>query len=117
MRYLAWLEKTLGAKLEEQPIGRPVYVRAFLKLTPDHGLLRGVAEEGVRVAAGWMNVAVAESFWQGGEREGYVSAMVRFRDGRAALIASELTQGDEPEVDVLVVGQQGSLRFEDVVLA
>ena len=116
MKYLAWLDKTLAAKLKEQPIGRPVFLRAFMQLTADHGRLREVAGEALVLAASWMGDTVVETVWQGDAKQGYVSAMARFRSGQTALISSELTHGEEPAVQLLLMGQHGSLRFEDVVL-
>ena len=116
MKYLAWLDKTLTAKLAEQPIGRPVFLRATLQLTADHGLLRTVAEETIRLAAGWMKAGVSSAHWQGGAADGHVAAMVAFAEGQSALVSSELTRGEEPAVELLLMGQHGSLRFTDVVL-
>jgi hypothetical protein len=116
MKYLAWLDKTLAAKLREQPIGRPVFLRAFMQLTADHGRLREVADQALVLATSWMGDSITETVWQGSAKEGYVSALVRFRSGQTALISSELTHGEEPAVQLLFMGQHGSLRFEDVVL-
>jgi hypothetical protein len=116
MKYLAWLDKTLSVKLRDQPIGRPVFLRAFMQLTADHGRLREVADQALVLAASWMGDSIAETVWQGGAKEGYISAMARFRSGQTALISSELTHGEEPAVQLLFLGQHGSLRFEDVVL-
>ncbi|MCC6586451.1 MAG: hypothetical protein IT168_07010 [Bryobacterales bacterium] len=116
MKYLAWLDKTLLAKLAEQPIGRPVFLRATLQLTADHGRLRQVAEEIIRLASGWMNSTTAATHWQGGPADGHLAALVSFAQGQSALISSELTHGDEPTVDLLLMGQHGAIRFTDIVL-
>jgi len=33
MRYFSWLEKTVGAQLSGDQVGKPVFVRAHLELT------------------------------------------------------------------------------------
>ena len=116
MKYLAWLDRTLAAKLAETPVGRPVFLRAFLQLTSDHGVLRGVAEETIRLAARWIGSEVRSVHWQGGVEEGYWTAMVEFEAGQTALISSETPGLGEPAAELLLLGQHGSLRFSDVVL-
>lgn len=116
MKYLNWLDQVLGAKLREKPVGRPVYLRAMLQLTADHGQLKTVAEQMIEIAKKHLGADVFAATWHGGPGDGYYSAMVEFAAGQTALISSDLTHGDEPTVDLLLLGQHGSLHFEDVPL-
>ncbi len=113
MKYLAWLEETIGAKLRAGGIGKPVFVRANLQLVADHGQLIALAASAVELVAKWMGWTVRGVYAQGGPRQGFVSVLVEFTAGQSALVAAELTQSAPPEVQLLIVGQHGTLRFDD----
>lgn len=113
MKYLAWLEETLGAKLRAGAIGKPVFVRANLQLIADHGHLIPLAASALDTAAKWIGSPVRRVYAQGGTRQGFVSLLVEFASGQSALLAAELTQQAPAEAELLVVGQHGTLRFDD----
>ncbi len=113
MKYLAWLDETLGAKLRAGAIGKPVFVRANLQLVTDHGHLISLASSAVESAAKWIGSPVRSVYAQGGARQGFVSLLVEFAAGQSALLAAETAHGNPPELQLLVVGQHGTLRFDD----
>jgi hypothetical protein len=113
MTYLAWLDSTIAAQLARDPIGRPVFLRASLQLTADHGLLAPILAAQLETAARWMATPVRRLYAQGGERQGFLSVLAEFDDGQTALISSELTHGGEASADLLLLGQRGSFRFQD----
>jgi hypothetical protein len=113
VRYFSYLDRSIGAALASSATGRAVFVRAHLALTADHGLLTGVAAAGLSVVKIWMGAEVRSVYALGGAKQGTVSLQVEFAGGETALVAAELTHGGEASVEVLVTGQQGTLRFED----
>lgn len=111
MDYLTWLEPVITARLAA--IGQPVFVRANLELTADHGLQAAVAAAGLEGAAKWIGSAPRSLYAQGGPKAGYVSLLVEFVNGATALISAEAAHG-EPAAHLLVTGQLGTLRYDDV---
>ena len=111
MRYLAWLEKTIASQLSN--IGNPVFVRAHLELTADHGLLTPVSEAALAMTQRWFGTSVRSIYALGGARFGTVSLQVEFAEGQTALVSAELAYGAESSVQVLCVGQHGTFRFDD----
>jgi hypothetical protein len=111
--YLAWLEAAAGAQLARGAVGKVVFVRAFLQITADHGLLAPVAAAQVETAARWAGSEVARVYTQGGERRGFVSVLAELADGQTALVSAELTHGADASAELLIVGQRGTLRFQD----
>lgn len=113
MKYLGWLSDAIGAKLNARAIGKPVFLRANLQLSADHGLLLPLAAELVETAGRWLGAPVSTVYAQGGVRWGFISLLLQCESGESALIAIETTHGAQPEAQVLVVGQHGTLRFDD----
>jgi hypothetical protein len=113
MRYLSWLDKAVAAQLSGDQIGRPVFVRAHLELTADHGLLISISEAGIAMVQRWLRASVRSIYALGGVKYGTVSLQVEFAQGQTALVSAELNHGDERSVQVLCVGQHGTLRFDD----
>ena len=113
MRYFSWLEKTVGAQLSSDQVGKPVFVRAHLELTADHGLLIPISEAGVAITRRWLGAGVRTIYALGGVKYGTVSLQVEFAQGQTALVSAELTHGGESSVQLLCVGQHGTLRFDD----
>ena len=116
MRYFAWLEKTVGAKLAAGAIGRPVFIRAHLELSADHGLLIPVTEAVLAITRRWMGSAagVRGIYALGGVKHGSVTLQVEFAQGQTALVSAEpVHPAAEPAVQILCTGQHGSLRFDD----
>lgn len=112
MKYLAWLEETVGARLRGGAIGKPVFVRANLQLSADHGHLVPLAAAALDTASQWIGAAVRSIYAQGGIRQGFVSLLVEFAGGQSALVTAELAHSGA-ETQLLIVGQHGTLRFDD----
>ncbi|MBM3739289.1 MAG: hypothetical protein FJW39_26250 [Acidobacteria bacterium] len=110
--YFKWLEPTIADKLNQQPAGAPVFVRMFLQLSPDHGLLRSTLAAALGMSSKWLGAAQVRIEERGGAREGFLTAMAEYAGGQSALVTVEAASGD-PTVSILVMGQQGSLKFDD----
>jgi hypothetical protein len=119
MRYLPWLEKTVGARLADRSsIGRPVFTRMHLELSADHGLLIPIAEAALVIAGRWIGggtgAGVRAIYALGGVKHGSVTLQVEFAQGQTALLSAEpVHPAAEAAVQVLCTGQHGTLRFED----
>lgn len=112
VHYLTWLEPVIGSRVTPESIGNVVFVRANLELTADHGLLTAVAAAGLGNAARWIQAEPSSVYAQGGVKEGYVSLLAEFANGASALISAEAAHG-EPSAQLLLVGQRGTLRYDD----
>ena len=117
MAYLTWLAESVRLKLEAKAIGEPVALRAHFELSGDHGLLTPTTATGVSLAVEWFESNELSLYAQGGASQGYVNVLARFEGGQTALLGSALTQtGDlarPPSVMLLLVGNLGTMRFED----
>ena len=117
MAYLTWLAESVRLKLQAKAIGQPVALRAHFELSGDHGLLTPTTATGVSLAVEWFESNELSLYAQGGASQGYVNVLARFDGGQTALLGSALTQtGDlarPPSVMLLLVGNLGTMRFED----
>jgi len=113
MAYPEWLEKSLQAAIARKGIGAPVALRAFLQLTPDHGLLLPVLAHGVQMAERWFGSPLKQLYAQGAVEAGYLTALAEYQRGQTALISAETCRSEDPMVLVLLVGNRGTLQFED----
>lgn len=113
MHYLSSLETLLTPRTAAGgPIGPVVFVRANLELTADHGLLARLAAAGLESAAKWIASEPKSLYSQGGVKSGYITLTVEFANGASALIAAEAAHS-EPAVQLLLVGRNGTLRYDD----
>ncbi len=112
MHYLTWLEPVIGTRLAAGMIGPVVFVRANLEFTADHGLLVRVAASGMDSVARWVGSEVKNVYAQGGAKAGYVSVTVEFVNGASALVSAEAAHG-EPAMQLLIVGRNGTMRYDD----
>lgn len=113
MHYLSWLEPIVSSRTEATgPIGPVVFVRANYELTADHGLLTRLAAAALDNATKWIASSPKSVYSQGGVKSGYISLTVEFANGASALIAAEAAHSD-PVVQLLLVGRNGTLRYDD----
>lgn len=117
MAYLTWLAESVRLKLQAKAIGQPVALRAHFELSGDHGLLTPTTATGVSLAVGWFESNELSLYAQGGPSQGYVNVLARFDGGQTALLGAALTQTSDiarpPSVMLLLVGNLGTMRFED----
>ena len=117
MAYLTWLAESVRLKLQAKAIGQPVALRAHFELSGDHGLLTPTTATGVSLAVEWFESNELSLYAQGGASQGYVNVLARFDGGQTALLGAALTQTSDmarpPSVMLLLVGNLGTIRFED----
>ncbi|MBL8179880.1 MAG: hypothetical protein JNK48_34690 [Bryobacterales bacterium] len=112
MHYLLWLDPVIGTRIEAGTIGPVVFVRAHLELTADHGLLARTAAAGLESAGRWVRSEPKSVYVQGGPKAGYLNLTVEFVNGACALLCAEAAHS-EPAVQLLLVGRNGTLRYDD----
>lgn len=92
-------------------------MRGHFELSGDHGLLTPTTATGVSLAVEWFESNELSLYAQGGASQGYVNVLARFDGGQTALLGSALTQTSDiarpPSVMLLLVGNLGTMRFED----
>lgn len=116
MSYIEWLENSLTDKLEEQPVGEPVALRAYLELSDDHGHLVPTAGAMASVAGAWFGAGLPKVYALGGADQGYVSVTATYPGGQTALIVAEslsAAAGERPSVRLLLIGNRGTMEFVD----
>ena len=116
MSYLEWLENSLTDKLEEQPVGEPVALRAYLELSEDHGHLVPTAGAMAAVAGAWFGAGLPKVYALGGAGQGFVSVTATYPGGQTALIVAEslsAAAGERPSVRLLLIGNRGTMEFAD----
>lgn len=111
--YWKWLDQTIAARIDSGEIGKPLFVRADLQLTADHGHLLGAAGAVLESVTRWFQSGVDRVYAHGGVRQGFLSLMVEFSGGQTALLSAETTRSGDPSALVLVLGQYGSIRLDD----
>lgn len=112
MHYLSWLDPVIHSRASSGVIGPVVFVRANLELSADHGLLARIAASALECAARWIASDVKSLFSQGSPKVGHISLTVEFANGACALISAEAAHS-EPAAQLLLVGRNGTLRYDD----
>ena len=117
MSYFDWLAGSLREKLSEKVIGEPVALRGYLQVADDHGLLIPTLAVAVVMAETWFRSSRPTLYAQGGVKEGSVSVLATFPNGRVAILSSDLvrpsTVAEVPSVTLLLIGNHGTMHFTD----
>lgn len=112
MHYLSWLDPVIASRTSSGVIGPVVFVRANLELSADHGLLARLAAAALESAARWAGSEAKSVYSQGSPKDGYISITVEFANGACALLSAEAAHS-EPAAQLLLVGRNGTLRYDD----
>ena len=117
MSYFDWLTGSLREKLAERAIGEPVALRGYVQIADDHGLLIPTLAATVVMAETWFENVGPTVYAQGDVREGSVSVLATFTNGRIAVLSSDLvrpsTALEVPSVDLILIGNHGTMQFSD----
>ena len=116
MSYLEWLENSLTDKLEEQPVGEPVALRAYLELSEDHGHLVPTAGAMAAVAGAWFGAGLPKVYALGGAGQGYVSVTATYPGGQTALIVDDLAAGGGSLVDTATRLRSAGVLVRDAMV-
>ena len=117
MSYFDWLTGSLREKLAERVVGEPVALRGYVQIADDHGLLIPALAATVVMAETWFESVRPTVYAQGDIREGSVSVLAAFTNGRIAVLSSDLvrpsTALEVPSVDLILIGNHGTMQFSD----
>ena len=113
MSYLRRLVESVSEEISSGRLGQPVFTRLSLITSPDHGHLLPAAGEAV-AAVGEMVSLPARSLFAGGSVEsGHLTAQLDFEGGRSALVVVTTLRDELHRVDLLLIGNHGTLRHEN----
>ena len=113
MSHWAWLEQAVAEAIAQKRIGSPVSLRAFFHLSADHGVLLETLGEALTAAGGWFRSPAVRVYALGGVRAGEITAMVEYAGGETALVSVATLRDPAPWADVLLIGNRGTLRYQD----
>ena len=99
--------------IAEGRVGRPVFLRCFVQVPPGEGGLQEALQDALGVASGLLDGAIARVFALGGLKTGQVSVSLEFSEGQRALIAACAAGAAPGRLEWLLLGNKGSLCFED----
>ena len=113
MNALRAIDRSVTAGLDTRSLGTPVAVRAFLRLSADHGHLPHIATEMAVVAAGWFKSKPSQVHALGGKQAGQLVLSIEHDAGQTTLATITTLLGEAlPMADVLVLGNHGTLSWE-----
>ena len=113
MNALLAIDRSVTAGLDTRSLGTPVAVRAFLRLSADHGHLPHIAAEMVVIAAGWFKSKPTRVHALRGKQAGQLVLSIEHDAGQTTLATITTLLGEaSPMADVLVLGNHGTLSWE-----
>ena len=113
MTQLEVLHDTAKTAIAEERVGRPVFLRCFVQVPPGEGDLEEALVDALGVASGLLEGAIARVFALGGLETGHVSVSLELSGGQRALVAACRAPAGPGRLDWLLLGNKGSLCFED----
>ena len=112
MSYLTRLSRAVKQQIAAGDVGAPVFARLVVGVDADHGLLLPAAAEGVAEVSRLLGAPVNRIFGRGSVQSGHLSVQVQLGKGRSAQVAVVTQHQELPRIDLLVVGNHGTLCHE-----
>jgi hypothetical protein len=112
MATLALLHQAVQTTLANQRLGRPVFVRYLVQsLQAPDALVPRLAQI-TAVVRDWLRQPLERLYAVGTKAFGQVALSLQFQEGATALVIFACSQPREPGVDLLVLGNRGSLSYD-----
>lgn len=111
MSFFVSLSASIREELSAGRVGRPVSVRAYLEISSDHGHLRDALAQLGGAAMDWMGDTPRRVMVQGAAPADHLCALFEGTDGATALITTSVQRRPAPLVDLLILGDRGTIRF------
>lgn len=111
--YLRRLREAVLQKISSGHLGEPVFARLVLAVSADHGHLLPAAGEGVALAGEVLRAQVQRVYAGGSVKSGHLAVQVELEAGRTALVTVAMLRHELPRVDLLVIGNHGTLYHEN----
>lgn len=112
MTYFSRLSMAVSDEISSGRVGTPVFARLVMAILEDHGYLLPALGEGVVLIEQILRVPVQSLFASGAVDLGHVSLQLHCQGGRTALVSKARPPRRLPRVDLLVVGNHGTVRHE-----
>lgn len=106
------LSKTVSDEISSGRVGTPVFARLVMAILRDRGSLLPALGEGVAFIEQILGNPVQSLFASGAVDLGHVSVQLRCEGGSTALVSKAGPPPGLPRVDLLVVGNHGTVRHE-----
>lgn len=94
-------------------LGEPVFARLILVISPDHGHLIPLSEQAVGLVQELLQFRAEAVLARGSQESGSLTVQLDLEGGRSALATVAIRREEEPQVDLLLVGNHGSLRYRN----
>ncbi len=92
-------------------LGEPVFARLILVISSDHGHLLPLCERAVGFVQELLQFQAAALLTRGSQESGSLSVQLDLQGGRSALVVVAIRREEEPQLDLLLVGNHGTLRY------
>ena len=112
MTYFSRLSKTVSDETSSGRVGTPVFARLVMAILQDHGSLLPALGEGVVFIEQILRAPVKSLFASGAVELGHVSLQLHCAGSRTALVSQAGPPPGRPRVDLLLVGNHGTVRHE-----
>lgn len=113
MTYLSRLIESVSEEISSGRLGQPVFTRLSLIISPDLDHLLPAAGEAVVTVGKMLNVATSSLLAAGNVESGHLTAQLNFDGGRGALVVVTVLRDEPCRVDLLLIGNHGTLRHEN----
>ena len=94
-------------------LGEPVFARLILVISSDHGHLIPLSEEAVVLIQEMLQFQVEAVLARGSQESGSLTVQLDLERGRSALVVVAIRREEEPQLDLLLVGNHGTLRYRN----
>jgi hypothetical protein len=109
---LADLYRVIESTLATHRLGQPVYVRYLAQSLPQPEFIVPYLTRITKVVGGWLNQSLHHLYAVGTPASGQVALTLQFLGGASALIILASGPPGDADVDILVIGNHGTLAYE-----
>ena len=110
MNYVQRVREAYLKEIAAGRIGTPVFVRLVSEVSSDHGHLLESTARGVVLCEDILDSPAEALFVLGSLETGHLNVQVDAAGGKSALITVALMHNEAPRLDLLAVGNRGTVR-------
>ena len=110
---LAPLKTAVFQEISSGRLGEPVFARLILVVSSDHGHLLPLCEGAVGFIQELLQFQVEAVLTRGSQESGSLTVQLDLEGGRSALAVVAIRREEEPQLDLLLVGNHGTLRYRN----
>lgn len=94
-------------------LGEPVFARLILVISSDHGHLLPLCQQTVGFIQELLQFPAEAVLTRGSQESGSLVVQLDLEGGRSALVVVAIRREEEPQLDLLMVGNHGTLRYRN----